>query len=266
MFSIARSRYTLPVQFLFLAVNGVGVAVATIYNVKTPDLYENNAHHSIGWIATWVMVAQTVMSLLFVYSGHFKSAEAAAASEYAAFLPVSAENMAQHNGVMSPYREYRWSADSGSPTGRSSTTLNSPREVSPADPSRMVKDIDGDDDFDDEEEGLPMPLPRPAPASSSRFRIKAIDTFLARRVPGLLSQKILGVAEIGYEVVDRTILILGFIAILTGGVTLAGWMVSGFLSIRHRDDDANMRCSVATASSTVSHTSSKEESSSGTDC
>lgn len=229
MFSIARSRYTLPAQFTFVVVNGVGVILATIYNVNTPDLYPNNAHHTIGWIATWVMTAQTVMSLLFLYSGRTKKTTGTE-TERAAFLPVSTANMAQHNGP-SPYRHaYRWSADSGTPTGRSSVTLNSPRDISPNDLYRLSKEVGRDDEMtDDDEEGLPMPMPKPVQSvrRRSRFRIKFVDGFLSKKVPGLFSQKLLKTAEVGYEVVDRTILILGWIALMTGGVTLAGWMVSG---------------------------------------
>lgn len=225
MFSIARSRYTLPVQLLFLIVNGIGVALATIYNVSTPDLYENNAHHTIGWIATWVMTAQTVMSLLFLYSGRTQK-PASMPNERVAFLPMSSANMAQLD-LQSSYHNYRWSADSGSPSGRSSATLHSPRDVSPSNMYRLSKELDQDDDLDDED---PMPMPAEVSENApvrSRFRIKAVDAFLSKRVPGVLSKKLLKTAEVGYEVVDRTILILGYIAIMTGGVTFAGWMVSG---------------------------------------
>ncbi|KAI9877743.1 MAG: hypothetical protein M1823_007056, partial [Watsoniomyces obsoletus] len=115
VFSISRSRYTAPVQFFFLLLNGLGVVFGTIYNVSTPDLYENNAHHKIGWIATWVVTAQVVMSLLFLYSGRTEKS-APSSCEHAAFLPISTDNMTQHN--MSPYHDHRWSGDSGQGTER----------------------------------------------------------------------------------------------------------------------------------------------------
>ena len=224
MFSIARSRYTLPVQLVFLATNGVGVALAIAYNVSTPDLYENNAHHTIGWVVTWMMAAQTLMSLLFVYSGR-ASKTASTPSERAAFLPVSTANMAEHN--LDSYHNHRWSADSGTPTCRSSTTLNSPRNISPSNLYRLSKEIDRDDDggVDDD---LPLLSGAPPHASSShsRFRIKALDNFLSRRAPDIFSRRVTKIAEIGYEVVDRTILILGFSTILSGGVVFFGWFVS----------------------------------------
>lgn len=214
VFSISRSRYTLPVQFVFLILNGLGVIFGTIYNVSTPDLYENNAHHKIGWIATWVVTAQVVMSLLFLYSGRTKKSELQT-NEHAAFLPISTENIGQHN--MSPYHDYRWSGDSGQGTERSS------RDISPTDPHRYSKPETELDD-DDDEEGVPMPMP--SPQRPSRFRIRVVDKFLSARVPGLFSAKLLKTVEVAYEVVDRTILILGFIALLTGGVTYAGMFVS----------------------------------------
>lgn len=172
------------------------------------------------------MTAQTFMGLLFLYSGRTQKTDTSAL-ERAAFLPMSTANIAQHNDS-TPYRHaYRWSADSGSPTGRSSTTLNSPRDVSPSGLYRLSKEVDRDDELSDDEEGLPVPVP-PAPGSTrSRFRIKAVDAFMSRMVPGLFSRRFLKGIEITYEVIDRIILILGWIAVVSGGVTLAGWMVSG---------------------------------------
>lgn len=222
MFSVARSRFALPVQFLFLLLNGLGVLCGTVYNINTPDLYENNAHHKIGWIATWLMTAQVIVSLLFTYSRRGQQS-ATPAGERASFLPMSVANMAQHN--MQPYTDYRWSGDSGQGTERSST-LHS-RDGSPTDPHRR----DTFDDFhkpepepeDDEDEVSLSPQPRPR---SSWLRIALIDKYLSARIPNLLSAKLLRIIEIVYEIVDKTILILGFIALTTGGVTYAGIFVS----------------------------------------
>ncbi|KAJ9615256.1 hypothetical protein H2200_001330 [Cladophialophora chaetospira] len=62
MFSIAKSRLALPVNLAFFIINSLGVIVGTIYNAITPDLYEHNAHHSIGWIATWIATTWLVLS------------------------------------------------------------------------------------------------------------------------------------------------------------------------------------------------------------
>ncbi|EXJ94629.1 hypothetical protein A1O1_03025 [Capronia coronata CBS 617.96] len=218
VFSVSRSRFALPVQFLFLILNGLGVLFGTVYNINTPDLYENNAHHKIGWIATWVVAAQVIMSLLFTYSGRGKANQVSAA-ERAAFLPVSIENMAHHDTT--PYTDHRWSGDSGQGTEQSST-LHS-RDGSLSTPHR--------DGFDDFEKPEPEPEPEseddepaiPQSHPSPRWRrFNVLDKYLSARVPNLLSAKLLRIFEIAYEVIDRTILVLGFIALVTGGVTYAG--------------------------------------------
>ena len=232
MFSVARSRIALPVQFLFLALNGFGVLFGTVYNINTPDLYENNAHHKVGWVATWVMTAQVIMSLLFTYSRRGKPS-ASPAGEHATFLPMSVENIAQHN--MQPYTDHRWSGDSGQGTERSSTAFNS-REASPIGPHRRdtLDDFekpepsqpdseDGDDDRD-----LQHTQPRFS-WLSNKLRINFSAKYLSAQFPSSLSPKILRVAEVLYETVDRTILILGFITLLSGGVTYAGIFVSLYL-------------------------------------
>ena len=228
MFSVARSRFALPTQFLFLIINGLGVLLGTVYNINTPDLYENNAHHKFGWLATWIVTAQVVMSLLFTYSGRGKSTQVSS-SEQAAFLPMSVENMAQYS--MNPYTDCRWSGDSGQGTERSST-LNS-RDLSPNSPNRR-------DAFDDFEKPEPQPedtgndddvaSPRTTSTRSRWFKIRVIDKYLSARVPNLLSAKILRAVDVIYQIIDRTILILGWIALVSGGVTYAGIFVSSTLA------------------------------------
>ena len=211
MFSITRSRLTLPTQFIFLLLNGLGVIFSTIYNVNTPDLYENNAHHSIGWIATWVMTAQVVMGLLFLYSGRSKQTSASA-HERAAFLPVSVESMAQHDQMQcaAGYSPYRWSGDSGHGTERSSSHQS--RDISP---SQYTKpEVEDDDDEDDS-----------IPQGRGFLRNTFVDRYLSQRIPVLMPQRLQRGLEIAYEVIDRTILVLGFIALATGGVTYAGIFV-----------------------------------------
>ena len=218
IFSISRSRYTIPIQVIFLILNGLGVVFGTVYNVSTPDLYENNAHHKIGWLATWVVTAHVMMSLLFLYSGRTEK-KSSASGEHSAFLPVSAANMVQHD--RSPYQDYRWSGDSGQGTERSS--LHGSRDISPTDPHRFTKpETYPDDEDDDGEEGTPMAQDQ----RPSRFRIRVVDKFLSQRIPGLCSAKLLRTIETVYEAVDRILLVFGFVALTTGGVVYVGIFVS----------------------------------------
>lgn len=64
MLSLASSRFTLPVQFIFIAANAFGVLLVTVYNAQTPDPYPGNAHHSLGWIITLLCSAHAMVSLI----------------------------------------------------------------------------------------------------------------------------------------------------------------------------------------------------------
>jgi hypothetical protein len=104
MLSISRSRYSLLVQFVFLAVNGAGVLLSTIYNATTPDLYPNNAHHKVGWILTWITGAQVVLGVISAYTRR--------KDDRGAFIPVSTANIEQHQRIhdLGQAQMYRFSA------------------------------------------------------------------------------------------------------------------------------------------------------------
>lgn len=208
MLSIARSRLALPSQFLFLVFNAFGLLFGTIYNSQTPDLYENNAHHKIGWIVTWVISMQVILALIFAYAGRGKSKSSSTSFERVAFLPVAT------NEHESPYptgamHEYRWSRDSGQGTEPGSSIH------SPGSPScESQAEYEG---FEKPEELSPKP-------SNPRgwFHSSIVDRFLSKRVPGMLSSRVLRFFNSAYNVIDRIILPLGFIAIVTGAVTYGG--------------------------------------------
>lgn len=214
--SVARSRLALPSQFLFLLVNAFGLLLGIIYNSQTPDLYENNAHHKIGWIATWVISVQVVLSLIFAYAGRGESKSTRAASyERAAFLPVSTdehEHEHQHVYPSGPMHGYRWSRDSGQGTEPCSS-IHSPGSPSCESPEEY-------DGFEKPEDVLPS---QPGP-SRGWFHSTFVDRFLSNRVPGMVSNRVLRIFNVVYNVIDRIILPFGFIAIATGGVTYGGIM------------------------------------------
>ncbi|KAL3480645.1 hypothetical protein BJX99DRAFT_219969 [Aspergillus californicus] len=212
MLSIGRSRLALLSNFVFLALNAAGLLVGIVYNSQTPDLYVNNAHHKIGWIATWVVSVQIILALIFAYAGR---GEKGAAHEHAQFLPVSTEDMAESPtsfpaGIR---HEYRWSGDSGQGTERNSASLHRPSSSSCSSPSNEY-----DDGFEKPEEDIPEQV------SESRGSMPnaILDRFLANRVPRMMSARVLRVLNLVYHIIDRLILQFGFIAILTGAVTYGG--------------------------------------------
>lgn len=210
LLSIARSRLSLLIQFAFLAVNGVGLLLVTIYNASTPDLYPNNAHHKLGWVVTWILVAQFAMGIITAYTGR------QAKQQSPAYNPVSTEAMREHHrwqGLRSP-QAGRFSNDSGQGTERNTASLR----------SQSISSASGDDQ---------MPSPREhhdeGAGEVERQGLLGgtrVDQFLSKRIPGMLSSRVLRFGQLLYDVVDRVILMLGFAALSTGIVTYGGLFVS----------------------------------------
>lgn len=210
MLSIARSRYTLLVQFVFLALNAVGIVLATIYNASTPDMYPNNSHHKLGWVLTWVVGAQVFIGLISAYTGRQDK-------EHAGFIPVSSEAMAEHQRMqdLGFAETYRFSNDSGQGTEPNTESLRSHSISSTGDEERQLpvaRDRDQDEYLGSEKRGL--------------LKGSRVDQFLSNKIPGLLSARVLRVFQFFYDVVDRLILILAFVAVTTGFVTYGGLFVS----------------------------------------
>ncbi|KPM46318.1 hypothetical protein AK830_g27 [Neonectria ditissima] len=58
MLSLARSRSTQLVRLVFTATNAIGVLFGVSYKNQTPDLYPGSVHSAVGWIATSIAAAQ----------------------------------------------------------------------------------------------------------------------------------------------------------------------------------------------------------------
>lgn len=217
MFSLARSRYTLPTQFAFLAVNALGVLFSTIYNAKTPDLYPNNAHHKLGWVATWILSAQILVSLLGRLAGAFskKTDSALNKAERQGFLPVSRAAMDEHHRLHgSPYSAlHRHSDDSGHGTESRPESLRSASFSSTPETLASPGAQTAHKTFHDEDEDLEADADLPAAQRGS-----AIRNF-ATKIGGKISSRAWRVLILAYNVVDRTSMILGFVALCTGVIT-----------------------------------------------
>lgn len=215
MLSLARYRYALVVQVSFLGVHSLGLLLGAIYTGKTPDLYENNAHNKIGWIVTWIVLAQTVNGVIKAYEASTIAAKVDT-SEHVPFLPISQEVIAQHQlvqGMCAP--EYsRYSRDSGQ-----GTEPESPRDESCFPPQEdEIKDrihyhdlrhMEVEADFD-EKQAVP------------RFPI--ISRFMPR-FPALMPKRAIHLMNTVYDVVNGLILLLGFVAIASGIVVYGGIFV-----------------------------------------
>lgn len=221
MLSIARSRHTLSAQFLFLATNALGVMLAVSYNANTPDLYPNNAHHKVGWIATWVVSAQALVSLAGRMAGILRRdvSQRHNKEEQQAFIPISTENMAEHqrrnDEVYSP--KYRHSNDSGQGTEPHTESLrsNSDSASGQESPSNVHEPrTDYDEDEDLEFKAIELSPPK----TKTRSLVAKVASKISRRAWRFLL--------FWYNFVDRTSLILGYVALATGIVTWARFFVS----------------------------------------
>lgn len=221
MLSIARSRLSLPVQFIFLAMNAVGVLLAIIYNSSTPDLYPNNAHHSIGWIMTWIVCAQTCMALISAYTA--STDKNTKADEHAPFIPISSQTMAEHRWLNDSERgaDYRFSNDSGQGTERNTESLRSQSSSSLAEDEReIMDDIHLKYEADEEAHGALNLMEK------DKFSaLKRLDSMLSKKIPSYVSSRVRGLLAILEAIITRTILLLGFLGLTTGIITYGGIFV-----------------------------------------
>lgn len=208
MLSVARSRLALLIQFSFLGVHSIGLLLGAIYTSKTPKLYQNNSHNKIGWIVTWIVLTQCIIGLIKLAAsvGRLENST----QEQAAFLPVSAEILAQHQ----PLETYRFSNDSGhftaSETSRS-PSISSMQERTEEEQQRKLReyeDAHADVSADpNEKQGL-----------LGNAKVRSV----AARISAMTSKRTMKVLDIVNKGIDCTSMLLGFIAIITGAVVYGG--------------------------------------------
>jgi hypothetical protein len=258
MLSIARSRLALACQFLFLVVNAFALLLGLIYNHRTPELYENNAHGKIGWVVTWIASAWIVMALIEVYAARTKSS----AIEHHAGHDLNAANMAQYQRIhnsRSPSPP-RWSNDSGQGTERNSASLygHSRSTSLESEQGRFINanqryTNDAEEEFDDEAE------------KRGFLGGNVLNRFPSRSVARFAAGKPLVFIRFLYVVIERTILVQGFVAVASGTIVYGGIGVRQPVC-RATHSMLTIAFSTAEPSSTSSHTTSKVEFSSDTGC
>ena len=203
MLSISHSRLSTPVHLVFLCTNALGLFFGSIYNNNTPDLYENNAHHKIGWLATWIMSVQALVGLLRAYARNDKQGDEV--------------QDVQYKGMQESHTTdtYRYSRDSGQ-----GTEPNSPRTASCASSGDVEREAAVERTQAEPE------LEDPEYEKQGLLGNNAVDRYLSRKLRPTSSNRVMRFAGIAYNLVDRTILPLGFITLATGLVTYGGFFVS----------------------------------------
>lgn len=217
--SIAKSRIAIPMQFVFLAVNALGIFTSIVYDAKLPDLYPNNAHHKIGWAVTWIAIAWTLLGLLNMFNRPKQSSSLADASH-----PVSSQAMAKYqklHGYDDEESPYRWSRDSGHGTEPGSSSGASRSHSWDAEMRKPEPQPDGDDGFDEES----LHESNPFVGSGT------VGHFVTRRIPRIESAGLVKVVNFLYVLLERFQVLLAFLAITTGFATWGGiFMGDGLLN------------------------------------
>ncbi|KAL8854047.1 MAG: hypothetical protein Q9221_001170 [Calogaya cf. arnoldii] len=192
MLSVARSRshLALAAQIGFFGLNAFGLLFGSIYNGRTPDLYEQNLHHILGWAITWVVLAQILVGLLRLCADDTKIGEEDSMTGYQQMHPEGVASM------------HRYSHDSGHGTESSTSSEEKDEETS------QVGDQAPDHDTVYKESQRLL-------GSAKLFR-------LSSRVSHAVPNPIWRLLSLYYDIVDILILIIGFVAILTGLVTYGG--------------------------------------------
>lgn len=190
-----------------------GLSLGTIYSIKTPDLYENNAHKTIGWVVTWIVVAQCIIGLVEL-AANFKQPLHINAGEQNAFLPISTQALAQDHAAYSSPAEYRYSRDSGLYT------------ASEASRSQSVSSIQ-DQENDEQQRSLEYQKPcaetnaedTDKQAFSSNTKAQRTAIYIAAI---MISQRTMRFLIVTYNAIDCVSLLLGFVAIVSGAVVYGG--------------------------------------------
>ncbi len=217
MFSIARSRYTLPSQMAFLATNALALVLGLVYDHKTPEMYAGNAHSKAGWAFTWIASAWVFMALIQAYAGRPESDSVE--DEFA--QPMTTANMLRYQRVHDEElsASSRWSGDSGQGTERNSASLydnsqspsvESENQQFPSPVRRPTHDDDsfGFDDDGDEKRGFLGKTP--------------VGHFFSRNVARFVGGRALKAIRFFYVMIERTILVQGLVAIISGAVVYGG--------------------------------------------
>lgn len=217
MLSAARSRLAVLVQLGFLGTNGVALLLSTIYTSKTPDLYNNNSHHKLGWVVIWVVVAQSFMAVIELCAGCSRSMPGCGQAYVVAPIPVSAEAMARHYRLQQTdvQRQGGYSDDSGHATA-SETPRNSSMSGTTDCGDEWQHDVHNPQDADSE---VDLTEKRSLLGNSAMKRVLP-------SMPIGVSRKGMVALNVAYQIINYVILLLGLFAIATGVVVYGGIFVS----------------------------------------
>ncbi|KAK2612164.1 hypothetical protein QQS21_001894 [Conoideocrella luteorostrata] len=198
----------ITLMFAFIAINGLGVFLAVVYNAQTPDLYPNNAHHKIGWIATSVMLAQVLIHLVGRLAGTVVGRYHLKQNQTHAYNPIpfgecqlSLSGQSQDEGADRLSNDNGQDTEPGTESSRSSSLSTSDSE------EHLHRDEEKhlyENEIDEADNVGSMSLPF-LPSNTVASKAMYIVSSWTWKYLDLL-----------YSAIDRTILLFGFVALTTG--------------------------------------------------
>lgn len=217
--SIARSRNTSIFQFGFLAGHSAGLLLGTVYARKTPDLYEKNSHRTIGWITTCVVIGQGAIGILKQAARTRGNAHGHDMEERTDFMPATTRALEDHQQAEQPYLQtaYRYSNDIGhfsaSESSRDDSISSPPNELGQL--QRKLRELETTDDSSHAQSSDKLGL-------LGNAKVEHLTSYIASKI----SSRTMRSAHIVHNAVDCIVLLIGFIAFVTGVVVYGGVFVS----------------------------------------
>src|SRR5271167_387848 len=152
MLGVAQSSFHIPVQVAFVIMTTIGIVFAIMYNSATPDFYENNAHHKIGWVIVWMLVAQIVSGMIHGAARYVNGDQSSSRAQNLAnqaedmfMLGDDEEDEEDNEAEIKPRSNFRHdTSDSGNETGentpRGGSTSSQPRSLRRSSENTLIND------------------------------------------------------------------------------------------------------------------------------
>jgi hypothetical protein len=198
MMNIARSNLRFLSQVLFIELHSIGIIFGLAYSYKTPDLYPNKSHEKLGWALTGIIAVQFMLGI----AKRFKNIRGKLCVQQA--LPSLGGNEGDQISAMETMES----------TPLTNSWVNQPRLSDGRNDTISEADADTlfDDDFLPNHPQQTIRYNQPVSWGKQWANISA-------------SHKIIQICETIYDIVDKFLLLLGFVSMCTGIVTAVGIFV-----------------------------------------
>lgn len=207
MLNIAKSNLRYPSQIAFLGLHSIGTIFGLAYNSRTPDLYPKASHNGLGWALSALIFAHFMIGIVKDSIG--RTSDSRTKDERAPFI-------AEATGRLSRGEERNMEA-SNRPSRSSSSRAASP--YSNLSESSVETDC---------ETLLDVHLHY---NSRLEHRYDEPMTWSRRWANVSGSNLLVRILDLSFEIIEQGLLILGFVAICTGIVTMAGIFVRTLIGI-----------------------------------